>query len=78
MRLVYTALAAASVALLATPAMAQNSVDPAVTDAAVYPVEDDDEFPWGLLGLLGLAGLAGRMRREERVDVNNDTTTRRP
>lgn len=27
---------------------------------------DDDRFPWGVLGLLGLAGLLGRRRRDDR------------
>jgi MYXO-CTERM domain-containing protein len=33
--------------------------------------EDDDDFPWGLLGLLGLAGLLGLKRREHR-DIHVD------
>lgn len=27
--------------------------------------DDDDDFPWGILGLLGLAGLAGLKRRND-------------
>ena len=36
------------------------------------PQEEDDGFPWGLLGLLGLAGLLPR-KRHDRVDVDNRT-----
>jgi MYXO-CTERM domain-containing protein len=32
--------------------------------------QDDDDFPWGLLGLLGLAGLAGLKRRERDIHVD--------
>lgn len=38
------------------------------------PVQDDNEFPWGLLGLIGLAGLIPR-RREEPVRVETTRTT---
>ena len=34
--------------------------------------QEDDGFPWGLLGLLGLAGLLGRKRRDS-VTVDNRT-----
>jgi MYXO-CTERM domain-containing protein len=42
----------------------------------------DDGFPWGLLGLLGLAGLAGLGRKDrdhdrDRTTVRTDDTTRR-
>ena len=37
------------------------------------PAEDDDDFPWGLLGLLGLAGLMGRKRLDD--DVHRTTGT---
>lgn len=36
--------------------------------------EDDDRFPWGLLGLLGLAGLLPRKRH----DIHVDNRTSRP
>lgn len=38
--------------------------------------ENDDDFPWGLLGLLGLAGLLGLNRKDDRdihVDARRDT-----
>ena len=36
--------------------------------------DDDNDFPWGLLGLLGLAGLLGRKRNDEvRVDRTDNT-----
>lgn len=31
-------------------------------------MQDENEFPWGLLGLLGLIGLAGLKKRPEAVD----------
>lgn len=35
-----------------------------------YATQDDnDEFPWGLLGLLGLAGLVGLKRKDESEDA---------
>ena len=44
--------------------------------------QNDDGFPWGLLGLLGLAGLAGlnrdKGRRDDRDHVTVDTTRRNP
>jgi MYXO-CTERM domain-containing protein len=37
--------------------------------------EDDDDFPWGLLGLAGLAGLLGRRKRDtDDRDVRRDRT----
>lgn len=56
---------AAAVALVGAPALAQTTTtadDAAMMNAA--PVEDDNDFPWGLLGLLGLAGLLGRRKTE--------------
>lgn len=32
--------------------------------------EDDDDFPWGLLGLLGLAGLLGLKKNDPDVHVD--------
>ena len=70
---------AAGALLLAstTPVLAAAApADPGVPDPAMMagPVEEDDEdFPWGLLGLLGLAGLLGLKRDDRR-----DDTIRRP
>jgi hypothetical protein len=53
--------------------MAIPPADPMMTDnATAMPVqeEDDNDFPWGLLGLLGLAGLIPRKRKE--ADINVD------
>jgi MYXO-CTERM domain-containing protein len=36
--------------------------------------QEDDDFPWGLLGLLGLAGLIPRKRRDD-IHVDNRTGT---
>ena len=75
MRIPSKALAAALAVTIATPAIAQTAdpaTDPAMTNPA--PVENDDDFPWGLLGLLGLAGLLG-MKRRDRDDVRRTTGT---
>lgn len=39
----------------------ESSVQP------MQPVEENNDFPWGLLGLAGLAGLAGLRRNPEPV-----------
>lgn len=59
-------------------ALAQDTTPGTVTDTTVAPLDpnndgvvgtntvvrdDNDGFPWGLLGLIGLAGLAGLNRR---------------
>jgi MYXO-CTERM domain-containing protein len=61
------------------PALAGTTADPMATDPALaVPVEEDDDdgFPWGLLGLLGLAGLIPRKRRDERDTTVNRTDNR--
>ena len=77
MRLLASSLAVISLALAAPPAMAQNTTtDPVAADPAVtaMPIEEDeDDFPWGLLGLLGLAGLLGRKRDDRRYENNPRT-----
>jgi hypothetical protein len=40
-----------------------------------YVNDDENEFPWGLLGLLGLAGLLG-MKRDDRQASRIDTSSR--
>ena len=53
---------------LATP-----TTDPMMADnTTTMPVqeEDDDDFPWGLLGLLGLAGLIPRKRKGGDINVD--------
>lgn len=67
MRLISTTLLALSpLALMSSPVAAQNTTTDSM--ATAQPVEDDDDFPWGLLGLLGLAGLLGRKRDDRRTD----------
>jgi MYXO-CTERM domain-containing protein len=39
--------------------------------------DDDNDFPWGLLGLLGLGGLAGLKRREQAVRRDDRVATAR-
>ncbi len=51
---------AAALTLSPAVALAQNDTGTTTDTAYAAPVrEDDDDFPWGLLGLLGLAGLLG-------------------
>ena len=59
---------------MATDPAMMGTTDPMATDPALaVPAQDDDDgFPWGVLGLLGLAGLIPRNRRTE-----NDTRTSR-
>jgi MYXO-CTERM domain-containing protein len=55
------------------------ATDPALTTTNTYtppPQEEDNDFPWGLLGLLGLAGLLGRKKRDH-GDINVDNRTDR-
>jgi hypothetical protein len=73
-------LAAAGLMMLSGPAFAQdleaNTVTVGDTGDATTEREDDNDFPWGLLGLLGLAGLLGRKKRDDndiRVDARRDT-----
>jgi MYXO-CTERM domain-containing protein len=82
MKLTSKALTVALAATLGTPAAAQT-VDPAADPALVNPApvsddEDDDDFPWGLLGLLGLAGLIPRKRRDDDIRVDRTDSTNRP
>ena len=60
-------------ALSATATVATSGTDP-----IVYPQENDDDFPVGLLGLLGLAGLLGLKRRHDHVHVDRTVPPRGP
>lgn len=66
-------LSAAALALTPVAAIAQTTTTDAAApiDTTAVPVQQDneDEFPWGLLGLLGLAGLLGAKKRDDRVDT---------
>lgn len=65
---------AAALALSPAAALAQTNDSTAGTTDTTYsqPVEreDDDDFPWGLLGLLGLAGLLGLKKKERDIHVD--------
>ncbi|HEX9964777.1 MAG TPA: WGxxGxxG family protein [Allosphingosinicella sp.] len=64
---------AAVLTLSPAAAVAQNDTTVGTTDTTyAQPVqqEDDDDFPWGLLGLLGLAGLLGLKKRERDIHVD--------
>ncbi len=76
-------LAVAGILLLPTAATAQDVEANTVTvgnvvedNTATYgePLqrEEDNDFPWGLLGLLGLAGLLGLKKRDDARDVHVD------
>jgi LPXTG-motif cell wall-anchored protein len=54
---------------------ATTQADPLANDNAPVRVreEEDNDFPWGLLGLLGLAGLLGRKKKNDiHVDARDD------
>ena len=68
-----TLIAAAMVTMAGMPLAAQQPNTNTTSTAGVVvaqdsvrrdPVDDDNDFPWGLLGLLGLAGLLGRRKVE--------------
>ncbi|HEU0134036.1 MAG TPA: WGxxGxxG family protein [Allosphingosinicella sp.] len=65
---------AAALTLSPAAALAQNDTGTTTATDSTYaaPVqrEDDDDFPWGLLGLLGLAGLLGLKKRERDIHVD--------
>ena len=65
---IFAPLAAAALAISPVAAFAQAGVDTTAMDATAAPAEQEDEFPWGLLGLLGLAGLLGAKRRDDHRD----------
>ena len=61
------ALVLALVGVQATGSVAfaqEGTVTADATTQTAQPENDDDGFPWGLLGLLGLGGLAGLNRRD--------------
>jgi len=63
------AVAATLLLPVAASATAGTTVDGNMA-ATTYETEDDDnDFPWGLLGLIGLAGLLGR-KRDDHVHVD--------
>ncbi|MDQ3140308.1 MAG: WGxxGxxG-CTERM domain-containing protein [Pseudomonadota bacterium] len=72
---------AASIGLAGLSPVAASAA--AVSDANVTTIpyqEEENDFPWGLLGLIGLAGLLGRKRDDVHVDRRDptDTTSPRP
>jgi MYXO-CTERM domain-containing protein len=76
MRITKIALTAALLAV--TPVVAASSATAQDTDTdATQPADDDDDFPWGLLGLAGLAGLLPRKNRDDDVRRTTTNTTDR-
>ncbi|HEX8308438.1 MAG TPA: WGxxGxxG family protein [Allosphingosinicella sp.] len=64
---------AAALALSPAAALAQTNdtgVGTADTTYAAPVQEEEDDFPWGLLGLLGLAGLLGLKKKERDIHVD--------
>lgn len=76
MKLTSAIVATAALALAApSAALAQDTLNGTDPVATTMLVEEEDEFPIGLLGLLGLAGLFGLKRKDDRVH-HADTTNR--
>lgn len=71
-RITTIASAALLTALTPSVASAQATADAATTTTYQTERDDDDRFPWGLLGLFGLAGLIPR-KRHVHVDVDKRT-----
>ena len=68
----------------ASPASAQTNTGDVVDvttndslDVTTDNRDDDNDFPWGLLGLLGLAGLLGRKRNDDVHVSRTDNTNRK-
>lgn len=73
------AIAAAILVLSPAAAVAQNdtgTTDAGATEVRTIEREDDNDFPWGLLGLLGLAGLLGRKKHDSDIHVDARHKTR--
>jgi hypothetical protein len=68
MRKLTVILVAAAVATPA-PLLGATSADNGTTYSEERE-DDDNDFPWGLLGLVGLAGLLGRKRNERDIHVD--------
>lgn len=67
-----TTRAAVAVAILALSPAAALAQDYGNNTGETTTVreEEDNDFPWGLLGLLGLAGLLGRKKRDADIHVD--------
>ncbi len=73
MRTIGTIAAAAALALIPAAALAQDAHNSVDTSYGNPQPQEDDDFPWGLLGLLGLAGL---IPRKKAPDVHIDNRSR--
>jgi hypothetical protein len=65
-------LAAALTVMAPAAAFAQDNGTGTATDTGytTRAQDDDNDFPWGLLGLLGLAGLLGLKKKERDIHVD--------
>ena len=61
---------AIAVAAISPAAVLAQPLENSAAEYAVPADDDDDDFPWGLLGLLGLAGLLGRKHKERDIHVD--------
>ncbi|HEX8444492.1 MAG TPA: WGxxGxxG family protein [Allosphingosinicella sp.] len=68
--------ATAALALTAGAASAQTGENTTDTSYGDPQPQEDNDFPWGLLGLLGLAGLIPRKKAPD-VHIDNRTNTPR-
>jgi hypothetical protein len=69
------ALAAAALLAFSPAAALAQDYNNTTDTQYVQTEEEDNDFPWGLLGLLGLAGLMGGRKKGERdihVDARQD------
>jgi hypothetical protein len=65
---------------LGDPSLPPMPEDPSINEMVISdtppPEENDNDFPWGLLGLLGLAGLLGLKKKDDKdihVDARHNT-----
>ncbi len=69
-RMVAIALVVCAASTVQVHAQTQDTV--ATSTVRTVEHEEDNDFPWGLLGLLGLAGLLRRGKKED-VHVHRET-----
>jgi len=63
-------IAAALVALSPSSALGAQSDGERTTTTRTSTVQEENEFPWGLLGLAGVLGLLGLRKKERDIHVD--------